>query len=136
MNFPSVEVSFTVRFAETDAQGVVHHANYLVYFEEARSAHLRHHGRSYAEMEREGYLLMVTDVNIRYIKAAVYDQCLTVRVQLIELKSRALTYQYEVLNPHGELLVTGTTKHICVNRQGQISTIPREWRDLVQPKAE
>ncbi|MDQ7035137.1 MAG: thioesterase family protein [Anaerolineae bacterium] len=73
------EATFHVRYAETDAQGIVHHASYIVYFEEGRSEYIRQRGSSYAEFERSGLYLAVTEINARYIKAARYDDRLTVR---------------------------------------------------------
>jgi acyl-CoA thioester hydrolase len=127
------ETTFHVRYAETDAQQVVHHANYLVYFEEGRSDYIRQRGRSYAEFEREGFFLVVAEVGLRYIKAAHYDQRLTVRTQIAEMKSRAMTYTYEIVEADTkELLVTGFTKHLCLSREGQIARIPTEWRKWVE----
>jgi acyl-CoA thioester hydrolase len=125
------ETTFRVRYVETDAQGFVHHKNYLVYFEEARSAYLRQRGHSYAEFEQAGYFLVVAEANLRYIKALKFDQQVTIRTWITELKSRALTYQYEVW-ADDQLCATGTTRHLCITREGQIATIPAFWRTLVQ----
>jgi acyl-CoA thioester hydrolase len=127
------ETTFHVRYAETDAQQVVHHANYLVYFEEGRSDYIRQRGRSYAEFEREGFFLVVAEVGLRYIKAAHYDQRLTVRTKIAEMKSRAMTYTYEIVEADTqELLVTGFTKHLCITREGQVTKIPETWRKWVE----
>ena len=127
------ETTFHVRFAETDMQGVVHHSNYIVYFEEGRSDYIRQRGRSYAEFERDGFLLIVTELSVRYLKAARYDQRITVRTWITEIKSRAMSYQYEIVEADTrELLATGLSKHLCLTRDGRITKIPDEWRKWVE----
>lgn len=122
------ETTFHVRYAETDAQGVVHHASFVVYLEEGRSDYLRQRGSSYADFERDGFFMAVTEANVRYVKAAHYDDKLTVRTWLAEVRSRTMTFQYEILHTAtGEKLVTATTKHICLNRDGVITRIPDSW---------
>lgn len=122
------ETSFHVRYAETDAQGIVHHAAYIVYFEEGRSEYIRQRGSSYAEFERSGFFLAVTEVNARYIKSAQYDDMLTVRCWVTKARSRSLKFEYEILRAEtGEKLLTGSSTHICLNRKGAISRIPSAW---------
>ncbi len=123
------EVSFYVRYAETDAMGIVHHSNYLVYFEEGRSNYARQRGSDYASFERSGLYLTVAEVNCRYLKPAVYGQLITVRCWLEEMKSRGLTFAYEIVDAgSGDVLMTGWTKHICITHDGRVTTIPAEWR--------
>lgn len=123
------ETTFHVRYAETDAMGIVHHASYIVYFEEGRSDYLRQRGTSYAEFERQGYFLAVTEVHARYIKAARYDNRLTIRCWVSQARSRTLTFEYEIIHTDtGETMLTGQTKHICINRDGDIQRIPESWQ--------
>ncbi|NWG18270.1 MAG: acyl-CoA thioesterase [Chloroflexi bacterium] len=123
------ETSFHVRYAETDAMGIVHHASYIVYFEEGRSAYSRQRGQDYASFEHGGHYLAVSEVGARYIKPARYDDCITVRCWLGEMKSRSLTFEYEIVHAGtGELLVTGFSKHICITHDGQVVKIPEAWR--------
>lgn len=123
------EHTFHVRYAETDAMRVVHHASYIVYFEEGRSHYSRQRGHSYADFEREGHFLTVSEVSARYIKPAVYGQLITVRCWLDELKSRSLTFGYEIVDAQtNALLVTGNSKHICITHGGQVTRIPETWR--------
>lgn len=126
------ETSFHVRYAETDAMGIVHHASYIVYFEEGRSAYIRQRGHSYADFERSGYYLAVTELQARYIKAARYDDVLRILCWVEKARSRSLQFAYEIVDDaSGEQLVTGTSTHICLNRDGQISKIPDEWQRWV-----
>jgi acyl-CoA thioester hydrolase len=122
------ETTFRVRYAETDAQGIVHHASYVVYFEEGRSDYTRQRGSSYADFEREGFFLAVTELQVRYARAARYDDRLTVRTWIREIRSRSLTFQYAILQADsGETLVTATSHHICLSREGKVARIPPRW---------
>lgn len=127
------ETSFHVRYAETDAMGIVHHASYIVYLEEGRSEYIRKRGSSYADFERGGHYLAVSEIQAKYLKAAHYDDRLTIRCWVTEARSRSLTFSYEIVHAEsGDLLVTGTSKHICINRDGQIARIPAEWQQWVR----
>lgn len=123
------ENSFYVRYVETDAMRIVHHSSYIIYFEEGRSHYARQRGSDYADLEASGYFLAVTEIGARYLKAAQYGQHLTIRCWIDEMKSRALTFKYEIIDAAtNELCVTGYTKHICINNQGQVVTLPENWR--------
>lgn len=120
--------TFNVRYAETDAMGIVHHASYVVWFEEGRSHYMRARGSSYADFERSGFYMAVTEVNARYVRAARYDDRVTVRCWLVAARSRTMIFQYEIVSDaSGEMLVTGTTHHICLDKAGQITRIPPQW---------
>ena len=73
----SGEVTIRVRYAETDRMGLLHHANYLVYFEQGRTELLRSQGLSYRDMEDQGFLLVLTRAQVRYRSPARYDDLLT-----------------------------------------------------------
>lgn len=123
------EATFYVRYAETDAMGIVHHASHIVYFEEGRSNYARQRGSDYASFERSGYYLTIVEVSARYIKPARYGQRITVRCWITELKSRTVTFEYEIVDADTqEVLVTGLSKHICITHDGRVSTLPQEWR--------
>jgi acyl-CoA thioester hydrolase len=123
------ESTFYVRYAETDAMGVVHHGSYVVYFEEGRSSYARQRGSDYANFERTGYYLIVSELNVRYLKPAYYGQLLAVHCWIDELKSRGLTFSYEISRVEdNNIIVTGSTRHICITHDGQIARLPEEWR--------
>jgi acyl-CoA thioester hydrolase len=125
------ETTFHVRYAETDQMGIVHHSAYIVWFEEGRSAWSRQVGRPYADFERAGYALAVSEVGARYLAAARYDQAVTVRTRVTQVRSRMIRFDYEVLDAEkGERLVIGFTTHICLDRQGNPARIPPEWRQF------
>ena len=108
------EAKLRVRYRETDAQGIVNNADYLSYFEVGRVEWLRAGGLSYRELEKEGYGLVVVEVLARYKKPAFFDDELTVRTELTELKRASLSFGYTVLRGE-EVLVTGRTLHGCVD---------------------
>jgi len=122
------ETTFHVRYAETDQTELVHHSAYVVWFEEGRSALSRHSGRPYPDFERTGYWLTVSELGVRYLYPARYDQAVTVRTRVSQVRSRMVRFEYEVLDAQTDRrLVTGFTIHICLDRQGRAARIPREW---------
>lgn len=130
------EVTFRVRFAETDQMGIVHHASYFVYFEEGRSELTRQHGAPYSELEAMGFSLALSDAQARYIAPARYDQRVTVRAWVARLRSRGIRFAYEIVcADDGTLLVTGETGHICVDRAGEVRRIPEEWLSALRAAA-
>lgn len=97
-----------VRYAETDQMGVVYHSHYFQYFEVARAEAIRELGFTYADMEKTGVIMPVTEVQCRYFRPARYDDLLTIRVMLKELpENHQITFYQEAYNEKGELLVTG-----------------------------
>ena len=122
------ETTFRVRYAETDAMGITHHSNYIVYFEEARSHYSRVRGADYADFERSGYWLTVAEVHARYLVPTRYAQEITARCWIEELRSRGITFGYEIVDAaSGQVCVTGYSRHICINRAGQVTRIPEDW---------
>jgi len=120
---------FYVRYAETDAQGVVHHAVYIVWFEEARSHYARVRGTDYADFERAGLMLSVASIQARYSYPARYGDRVAIRCWVESFSSRAVTFRYEIENAVSKKrMVTGESRHICVNQQGHPTIIPVEWR--------
>src|SRR5947209_16286020 len=85
-----------VRYAETDRMGLLHHANYLVYFEQARTELLRSQGYSYKDLEDQGYLLVLTKLEIRYRWPARYDDLVTVRTTVVKTTAVRIDHKYEV----------------------------------------
>jgi acyl-CoA thioester hydrolase len=130
------ETSFRVRFAETDLMGVAHHASYVVYFEVGRVDFTRQAGAPYSELEALGYSLAVSELNLRYVTAARFDQLITVRTWLAELRSRTITFGYEIVDcGTRQLLATGSARLICIDHKGQVRRIPRDWLDAMRPLA-
>jgi acyl-CoA thioester hydrolase len=97
-----------VRYGETDTMGIVHHGNYPLYYEEARTEMLRSIGLSYAELERQGTMMPVVDMHIKYIAPAYFDDVLTVRVSLKEAPTARIVFHYDVINPEGKTINQAT----------------------------
>jgi acyl-CoA thioester hydrolase len=93
-----------VRYGETDSMGIVHHGNYPLYYEEARTEMLRSMGLSYAELERRGTMMPVVDMHIKYLAPACFDEVITVRVSIREAPSARIVFHYEVINPEGKTI--------------------------------
>jgi acyl-CoA thioester hydrolase len=127
-----VETTVRVRYAETDAMGVVYHTNYLIWFEVGRGEYMRQKGGDYADFEAQGFYLPVSEVDARFIAPARYGDLILIRTWTEELRSRSLTFTYEVvMQETGQVLVTGRTRHICTDREGRIKMIPKEMRELL-----
>jgi acyl-CoA thioester hydrolase len=123
------ETEIEVRYAETDQMGVVHHANYVVWFELARTRLCALSGFHYADIEKMGYLLMVTGVQVSYRRPARYGDRVRVVCWGERFASRALRFAYEVRNGD-ELLVTGATDHVWVeSATGRPCRIPEPLRE-------
>lgn len=128
------ETSFHVRYAETDSMGVVHHAVYLVWFEEGRSQYIREQGWSYADIERSGYFLAAGELKAKYKRAIRYDQRITIKTWIEDLKSRAMTFGCEIVEAEtDEALFEASLKLICLNASGEVTRIPAAWMAWLKP---
>ena len=103
-----------VRYVETDQMGVVHHANYLVWLELARTHLCANSGFPYAEIEKLGYILMVTGAELSYRKGAHYAEKIRVTAWIDQLGSRGVHFAYRV-ERGDELLARGATEHVWVD---------------------
>ncbi|MEL6429031.1 MAG: thioesterase family protein [Planctomycetota bacterium] len=111
-----------VRYGETDQMGVVHHANYLLYLEEARTAYMRALGLPYGDVERSGVGLPVRSVELRYRRPAFYEDRLRVDVWIERSRAASVTFGYEVLREPAEsdggppiLLSNATVELACMD---------------------
>ncbi|QYM79941.1 acyl-CoA thioesterase [Horticoccus luteus] len=116
----------TVRYAETDMMGVVYHANYLPWFEVARTHLLKEHGMPYRQLEQDGFRLPVLEVNARYLRPAVYDDTVTLVVTLREKPLLRIRLEYEVFRGE-ELLATGYTVHAFIDLTGRPVRPPAQF---------
>jgi len=121
------EITIRVRYAETDRMGLLHHANYLVYFEQARTELLRSLGLTYRNLEDQGFLLVLTKIEVRYKRPAHYDDLLTVRTTVERTTAVRIDHRYEVLRD-GMLLAEGATTLACVDRDGRPQALPEALR--------
>src|SRR5437762_8927941 len=126
----SGEIQIRVRYAETDRMGLLHHANYLVYFEQARTELLRARGVAYKDLEDRGFFLVIAKVEIKYRAPAHYDDVLTIRTTVTRTSPVRLEHKYVVFRD-GALICEGFTTLACVDRGGKLQPMP-SW--LVEAK--
>lgn len=131
----SVPLDVTVRFAETDAMGVVHHSAYIVWFEAGRIAWLAAAGMPYAKIAAAGFNFAVTEVNAHYRAAIRFGDPVQVLTTLTELRSRRIAFAYEVRHAEThQRFATGQSSHICVDDSGRTVTIPSWVIAQLQPE--
>jgi len=113
----------TVRYAETDMMGIVYHANYLPWFEVARTQLLREQGFPYRQLEADGYRIPVLEVAAKFIRPAVYDDNLTIIATIREKPLLRIRLDYEVRRGD-ELLATGHSTHAFCDLNGRPTRPP------------
>jgi acyl-CoA thioester hydrolase len=113
----------TVRYAETDMMGIVYHANYLPWFEVARTQLLREQGFPYRQLEIDGYRIPVLEVAAKYLRPALYDDSLTIVATISEKPLLRIRINYEVFRGE-ELLATGQSAHAFCDLRGQPTRPP------------
>lgn len=129
-----VEVRWRVNYSEIDQMGVVYHARYLPWLDVARTEYLRAGGISYRELEARGFLLVVGELSIRYLRPARYDDDLVIRASVREAGSRRVTFAYEVLRAaDGERLATASTDMFVLDRAMRPTRLPDDVRALLRP---
>jgi acyl-CoA thioester hydrolase len=119
----SHEITIRVRYAETDRMGLLHHANYPVYFEMGRTELLRQMGVSYRQIEDAGHFLVIFELACKFKRPAYYDDLLTLRTTLKRVTHVKIEHRYEVLRD-GLLLAEGHTVLACVDRDGRPQALP------------
>ncbi len=129
------ETKLRVRYAETDQMGVVYHSNYFPWFETARAESIRQLGFTYADMEKMGIIMPVIEVQCRYIRPAVYDDLLTVKVILRELPvHHKIEFHHEVFNEKNELLAAGKIiLYFMESKSMKRTTMPEQLLLKLQP---
>jgi acyl-CoA thioester hydrolase len=126
------ETRLRVRYAETDQMGVVHHANYLVWMELGRVDLCKACGFDYRDMEQQdGIYLAVAEAVCRYRFPARFDDEVVVKTWIEAANKRLVTFAYEIsLAASGRVLVTASTRHVCVTRQMERTQLPQKYYAL------
>ncbi|MBX7167025.1 MAG: acyl-CoA thioesterase [Pirellulales bacterium] len=119
------EIEIRVRYQETDAMGVVHHANYFTYFEMGRTELLRANGLAYRAVEEAGLLMVVVRINARFHRPARYDDVLRLCTRTSRVSAAKIEHEYRIFRG-AELLAEGASTLACVDREGSIQRVP-EW---------
>ena len=120
-----------VRYAETDAMGIVHHAVYPIWMELGRSDFLRELGQSYAQWERQGVMMSVAELQVTFRAPARYDELVEVRTRLVAANRRKITFAYTILR-EGTRLVEGRTMHVVTGPDGRARTLPEALLRFVE----
>ena len=120
------EIKIRVRYSETDAMGYLHHANYLIYYEEGRTALLRAQGGNYRQMEENGLFMVVVSLDCRYRRPAHYDDLLSLKTRISRVTPAKLEHEYKLFRGE-ELVAEAHSVLACVNGQGVVQRIPEEF---------
>jgi acyl-CoA thioester hydrolase len=121
-------IDIRVRYQETDAQGRLHHANYINYFEVGRVELMRSAGRTYRELEEEGILLVVVELSCRYFLPASYDDLLQLTTTTVRAKGARVEHEYRLCRG-ADLLADGRSIVGCIDTTGRARRLP-EWLQL------
>ena len=127
------ETEVRVRYAETDQMGIVHNANYLIWFEVGRSELCRAKGFSYKDMEeQENALMVVAESYVRYKSPAFYEDILSIRTAISEVRSRSIRFSYEIYRESDNALIAeGETLHLVTDKDQRVRTIPEVYKRLL-----
>lgn len=125
------EIEIRIIFADTDAMGIVYHANYLKWFEAVRNEFLRTINFPYSLLDETGIWFPVVEAHLNYIKPAKYDDIITVRTKIAQLKRASVKMEYEIYNKQtGELLVTGYTRSGITDRNLKPVNTKKQFPDF------
>ena len=116
----------TVRFAETDAQGIAHHASFVVWLEVTRVAYLAAVAGGYQSIRDRGLEALTTEVHVRYHRAAYFDDTLRIRARCVDVRGARFTYEYRI-ERNGELVADAYTRHATVDRETYRPTRVPDW---------
>jgi acyl-CoA thioester hydrolase len=124
-----IATELRVRYAETDQMGVVYHSNYLIWCEIGRTDYIRALGTPYAELERNGVALAVSEASLRCHAPARYDDIVRVETLLTDVRSRTVTFDYVIVHAGtGARLATARTILVSLDREGKVSALPGDVR--------
>jgi acyl-CoA thioester hydrolase len=130
---PTTTTEVRVRYAETDQMQVVYHANYLVWCEVGRTDFMRQQGMTYADMEKSGVFLTVSEYSVRLHASARYDDLVRVATTLTDVRSRQVTFGYLITNAvTGERLASAHTSLVSISKEGRPVAMPAGVRALLE----
>lgn len=122
-----------VRYGETDKMGIVYYANYLTWFEVARTSLCRAIGYPVPRMEEDGIILPVVDARCRYKRSARYDELIRIETTITELKTHSISFAYRVLRDEDDvLLAEGMTRHGFCDHSGKLVRNPQPFMDHIK----
>jgi acyl-CoA thioester hydrolase len=121
------ETKIRVRYSETDQAGFVYYGNYAQYYEVGRVEALRQLGYTYKGLEKEGVVMPVLSMNIKYIRPGLYDDLLTVKTIIREAPVTRMNFEYEIYNESGKLLNKGETTLVFISKKTYKTIKAPEW---------
>ncbi len=127
-----VDIPLTVRYAETDRMGIVHHSNYPVWFEVGRTEFIRQNGISYSEVEGNGILLPLLELKCKFISSSTYEDKIIVRTSIKSYTKTRLNFYYEVFKESNmnSPITTGETVHVWTNTNLRPINLQKYSEDL------
>src|ERR671923_159952 len=120
---PDHEIEIRVRYYETDAQGFVHHANYFQYFELARVEQLLALGHDYADLERDGIILVVNKIACRYLRPCKFGDTLRLQIRTVRTRAARIDHEYRLLRG-AEVVAEAESTLACIDRNGHVQRLP------------
>lgn len=127
------ETKIKVRYVETDKMNVVHHSNYLIYFEVGRTEFITKCGMSYSEIEERGIMIPLAESNCKYIQGAKYEDELIVKTWIKELTPVKVEFNYSVIREKDQKeIAKGSTLHAFVNSDFKITNLKKKHPDILE----
>jgi acyl-CoA thioester hydrolase len=120
---PDHEITFRVRYYETDAQGFVHHANYFQYFEMARVEQLLALGYDYAHLERDGVILVVNKIACKYHRPCRFGDTLRLAIRTVRAQGARIDHEYRLYRGN-DLIAEAESTLACIDRKGHVQRLP------------
>lgn len=125
--------SFRIKYSDTDQMGIMHHSNYLKYYENARWEMLRNFGVPYTAIENEGIILPVIRAEIDYLKPALYDENIEIFMAIKSFKGPRIVYESYMQNQNGEIINKATIVLACVSKQtGKACILPTKIKNILE----
>lgn len=129
-----VTVKYRFIYGDTDQMGVVYYANYLRLFEMGRNEYMRRTGTTYKEVEARGVMLPVVRAELFYKKSGRYDDLVDIETRVTKVKGVRVFFAYDIKDQEGNVLVSGTTEHATVDRDGRVVRLPKELVTALGPE--
>lgn len=126
-----------VQYYETDKMGIVHHSNYIKWFEEARIFYMEQLGFVYKEMEDKGVMIPVLGINVKYKSGAAYGDTVVINTKISKMTQVKLEFEYEIKDSKtGELRVKGTSSHCFVNEDFRPCSVKKKFPEFYKKVCE
>lgn len=120
----------SVKYYETDKMGITHHSNYIRWMEEARIDLLRQAGLDYADLEKEGIVSPVVEVNCKYKKSTTFGDTIAISVSAEKYNGLKLVLKYEMKNEEGSIVAEGHSTHCFFSSEGKMLRLPKQFPEL------